>query len=192
MRDILICGLMFFATGTFAVAFCQEGKSEVHLVKSSDGPVERQYDRFKDETTLTLKPQRILDSSSPRQVIEMTIKTTFDGVRPKDLTDAIQITFTSAAEEEPDYNGESLHFTVDGERVKRYELSVLPPATTLKPALAPDLKKSEDIYAVISFPALYQIANGKKVEMKLGPTELTLDTKTLENLRKFSVAIFGK
>ncbi|HKX29208.1 MAG TPA: hypothetical protein VJ302_16045 [Blastocatellia bacterium] len=188
MRYILMCGLIFFAIGTGSVV---SGQSEVHLVKSSEGAVERQYDRFKDETTLTLKPQRILDSKSPRQVIDMTIKAIFDGVRPKNLTDAIQITFTSAAEEEPDYDGESLNFIVDGERVKRYEISVLP-ATASRAALAPDLKTSKDIYVVISFPALYQIANGKKVEMKLGPTELTLDAKTLESLRQFSAALFSK
>ena len=191
MRPILMCGLLFFVTGIFSFASGQDGKSEGNSTQSSEQVVEKKYDRFKDETTVTLNPQRILDSKSPRQVIDMTMKTTFDDVRPKDIAVTIQVIFTSAAEQQPDYDGETLNFIVDGERVKGREISVLPPATS-RPALAPDLSTSEDIFAVISFPALYQIANGKKVEMKLGPTALNLDTNTLENLRVFAAAIFGK
>lgn len=191
MRHLLMCGLLFFATGIFSIASGQERKNEVDSTKSGEQAVEKKYDRFKDETVVTLKPQRILDSKLPRQVIEMMIKATFKGARPENVTDTIEITFISSAEKPPIYHREELNFIVDGERVKGSEVAASS-STVPKPALAPDLKGSEEITAFIGFPALRQVANGKKVEMRLGPTELALDAKTLGNLRGFAAAIFGK
>jgi hypothetical protein len=191
MRHLLMCGLMFFATGIFSIASSQDGKSEGNSAKSSEQVVEKKYDRFKDETVVTLKSQRILDSKSPRQVIEMAIKATFKGQRPENVTDTIEVTFTSSAVKQPSYHREELNFIIDGERVKGNELYVVS-SYEPKPALAPDLKGAQEITAGIGFEALRQIANGKKVEMQVGPTELALDAKTLGNLRGFAAAIFGK
>lgn len=191
MRHLLMCGLLFFATGIFSFASSQDGKNEGSSAKSGEQAVEKKYDRFKDDTVVTLKPQRILDNKSPRQVIEMTIKATFKGARPENITDTIEIRFTSAAEKQPTYDRETLNFIVDGERVKGSQVRVVD-TYGQKPALAEDLKGSQEIIAFIGFPALRQVANGKKVEMGLGPTELTLDAKTLGNLREFAAAIFGK
>jgi hypothetical protein len=186
-----MCGLLFFATGIFYIASGQERKNEADSTKSGEQAVEKKYDRFKDETVVTLKPQRILDSKSPRQVIEMMIKATFKGARPENVTDTIEITFISSAEKPPIYHREELNFIVDGERVKGSEVAASS-STVPKPALAPDLKGSEEVTAFIGFPALRQLANGKKVEMRLGPTELALDAKTIGDLRGFAAAIFGK
>jgi hypothetical protein len=191
MRPILVFGLLFFTIGTHSFAAGQDRRSEESGTKSGEEAVERKYDRFKDETVVTLKSQRILDSKSPRQVIEMTIKATFKGTTPENLTDTIEVTFTSSAEKQPSYHREELNFIVDGERVKGNELYVTTSYES-KPALAPDLKGAQEITAGIGFEALRQIANGKKVEVQLGPTELTLDPKTLGNLRKFASAIFNK
>jgi hypothetical protein len=191
MRHLLMCGLLFFAMGIFSFAAGQSGKSEGNNSQSGEQAVEKKYDRFKDETVVTLKPQRILDSKSPRQVIEMAINATFKGLRPENLTDTIEVTFTSSAVKQPSYHREELNFIVDGERVKGNELYVVS-SYEPKPALASDLKGSQEITAGIGFEALRQIANGKKVEMQLGPTALTLDANTLGNLRRFAAAIFDK
>jgi hypothetical protein len=186
-----MCGLLFFATGILSFASSQDTKNEGNSAKSGEQTVEKKYDRFKDETVVTLKSQRILDSKSPRQVIEMAIKATFKGAQPENVTDTIEIRFTSAAEKQPTYDRETLNFIVDGERVKGSQVRVVD-SYERKPALAEDLKGAQEIIAFIGFPALRQVANGKKVEIGLGPTELTLDAKTLGNLRGFAAAIFGK
>src|SRR6266545_5456614 len=190
MRHLFMCALLFFAMGIFSITSGQERKNEADSTKSGEQAVEKKYDRFKDETVVTLKPQRILDSKSPRQVIEMMIKATFKGARPENVTDTIEITFISSAEKPPIYHREELNFIVDGERVKGSEVAASS-SPVPKPALAPDLRGSEEITAFIGFPALRQLANGKKIEMRLGPTELALDAKTLGNLRGFAAAIFG-
>jgi len=153
--------------------------------------IERKYDRFKDETTVKLKPQRIFDSKSPRQVLEMSAKATFKGEKPTQWNEMVEMVFTSSAEKSPYYDSAELSFIIDGERVKGAPADVGRSYNPEAP-LAQDLKVAKDITAFISLDALRKVASGKTVEMKLGSTELTLDTATLNNLRKFASAIFNK
>lgn len=153
--------------------------------------VERKYDRFKDETTVNLKPQRILDSKSPRHVLEMSAEATFKGERPRQGDETVRVTFTSLAGENPYQEPLELNFIVDGERVRGAAAGVGIPYNP-KASPAPDLKVARDITAFVSLDALSKITSGKAVEMRLGPTELTLDMATLGNLRKFASAVFNK
>jgi hypothetical protein len=153
--------------------------------------VERKYDRFKDETTVKLKPQRILDSKSPRQMLEMSAEATFKGERPRQGDETVRVTFTSLAGENPYQEPLELNFIVDGERVRGAAAGVGIPYNP-KASPAPDLKVARDITAFVSLDALSKVTSGKTVEMRLGPTEVTLDMTTLGNLRKFASAVFNK
>lgn len=158
---------------------------------STGQSIERKYDRFKDETTVKLKPQRILDSKSPRQVLEVSAEAAFKGERPKQGDETVKVTFTSLAGENPYQEPLELNFIVDGERVRGAAAGVGIPYNP-KASPAPDLKVARDITAFVSLDALSKITSGKAVEMRLGPTELTLDMATLGNLRKFASAVFNK
>jgi hypothetical protein len=158
---------------------------------STGQAVERKYDRFKDETTVKLKPQRILDSKSPRQMLEMSAEATFKGERPRQGDETVRVTFTSLAGENPYQEPLELNFIVDGERVRGAAAGVGIPYNP-KASPAPELKVARDITAFVSLDALSKITSGKAVEMRLGPTELTLDVATLGNLRKFASAVFNK
>jgi hypothetical protein len=158
---------------------------------STGQSVERKYDRFKDETTVKLKPQRILDSKSPRQVLEMSAEATFKGEGPRQGDETVRVTFTSLAGENPYQEPLELNFIVDGERVRGAAAGVGIPYNP-KASPAPELKVARDITAFVSLDALNKITSGKAVEMRLGPTELTLDVATLGNLRKFASAVFNK
>jgi hypothetical protein len=188
MKMTLIC-LLFIGSSFFVAG--QDRNREEKGADSVGQIIERKYNRFKDETTVTLKRQRILDSKSPRQVLEMVAKATFKGEKPTDLFDAVEVVFTSSAEKSPYTGSIELNFIVDGERVRGSHASVgrsfIP-----TPPLAPDLKLAKNIVAVVNIDALRKVAGGKKVEMQLGPTELTLDDTTLNNLREFASSVFGK
>jgi hypothetical protein len=158
---------------------------------SADQLIERKYDRFKDETTVKLKPQRILDSKSPRQVLEMSAETTFKGERPRQGDETVRVTFTSLAGENPYQEPLELNFIVDGERVRGAAAGVGIPYNP-KTSPGPDLKVARDITAFVSLDALSKVTSGKAVEMRLGSTEHTLDMTTLGNLRKFASAVFNK
>jgi len=188
MKITLMC--LLFIISSFFVAG-QDRNREEKSTDSAGQTVERKYDRFKDETTVTLKRQRILDSKSPRQVLEMAAKATFKGEKPTDLFDAVQVVFTSSAEKSPYSESLELNFIVDGVRVRGAKARV---ARSYNPAplLAPDLKLAEDIIAFVNIDAIREVVGGKKVDMQLGSTELTLDATTLNNLRKFASSVFGK
>src|SRR5688572_5921541 len=79
---------------------------------SNEQLVERKYDRFKDETTIKLKPQRIIDSKSPRQVLDMSAAATFKGERPTQWNEMIHIMFVSSAEKSPYRDPVELNFIV--------------------------------------------------------------------------------
>jgi len=97
----------------------------------------------------------------------------------------------ASAERSPYSESLELNFIVDGERVRGAKAKV---ARSYNPAplLAPDLKLAEDIIAFVNIDAIREVVGGKKVEMQLGSTELTLDATTLNNLRKFASSVFGK
>lgn len=188
MRLTLICllliGLSFFVAG-------QDRNREEKGADSAGQIVERKYNRFNDQTTVKLTKQRILDTQSPRQILEMSIEAIFKGEMPTQVSDTVEIVFTSSAKESPYYGPIELNFIVDGERVKSTQANV-GSSYNPQPPVAPDLRVTKDIRAFVDFGALRKIAGGKKVEMQLGPTELTLDATTLANLRKFASAIFNK
>jgi hypothetical protein len=181
---ILVCVcLMFVGMGT--------AKGQDKRTDSNDQLVERKYDRFKDETIVKLKPQRIIDIKSPRQVLDMSAEATFKGERPTQWNEMIHIMFVSSAEKSPYRDPIELNFIVDGERVKGAPAVVGKPYNPTTP-VATDLKVAENVNAFISLNALRKITSGKKVEMKLGSTELTLNAETLSNLRRFSSDVFTK
>ncbi len=158
---------------------------------STGQSVERKYDRFKGETTVKLKPQRILDSKSPRQVLEMSAEVTFKGEQPTQQSDEVNIILTSSAIEKLYRDPAELNFIIDGERVKGEPAIAGRPYLLEKP-LSPDLKTGQRIRSSISFTTLRKIASSKVVEIKLESTELTLDSTSLSNLRKFASAVFNK
>ncbi|MGH9767140.1 MAG: hypothetical protein ACREAB_06855 [Blastocatellia bacterium] len=188
MKLTLICLLLIGSS----LLVAGQDRNRVQKSADSDGQVvERKYNRINDETTVTLKRQRILDNKSPRQVLEMSAKATFKGEQPTELFDAVEVTFTSSAEKSPYSESVELNFIVDGERV-RGALASVGRSYNPAPLLAPELKLAEDIIAFVNVDAFRKVVGGKKVEMQLGTTELTLDTTTLNNLRKFASSVFGK
>jgi hypothetical protein len=124
-------------------------------------------------------------------VLEISAKATFKGEQPTDLFDAVEVTFTSSAEKSPYSESVELNFIVDGERV-RGALASVGRSYNPVPPLAPELRLAEDIIAFVNIDAFRKVVGGKKVEMQFGTTELTLDTTTLNNLRKFASSVFGK
>jgi hypothetical protein len=124
-------------------------------------------------------------------VLEISAEATFKGERPRQGDETVRVTFTSLAGENPYQEPLELNFIVDGERVRGAAAGVGIPYNP-KASPAPELKVARDITAFVSLDALSKITSGKAVEMRLGPTELTLDVATLGNLRKFASAVFNK
>ncbi|HJZ68649.1 MAG TPA: hypothetical protein VKF81_11050 [Blastocatellia bacterium] len=181
---LLLIGSNFFIAG-------QDRNQDEKGANSAGQIVERKYNRFNDQTIVKLAKQRILDTQSPRQILEMSIEAMFKGEMPTQLSDTVEIVFTSSAKESPYYGPIELNVIVDGERLKSTKANV-GSSYNPQPPIAPDLRVTKDIRAFVDFSSLRKIAGGKKVEIQLGPTELTLDATTLANLSKLASAIFNK
>lgn len=170
---IIFAVVAFFSLATFN--FGQQKKTPEKQV------VEIKDDRFSGDRTVKLT-QKINDT------LQVTFESKFNTTRPPDLMErdlgpAISAEFTSSARDN-DYSSETeLIFLVDGKRTGRH------PAVKSFGAdrMRGDGKRT--IEAQVSLGTLEKIANGKKVEMKLGTIETILDGETLKNIKAFIAAL---
>lgn len=154
--------------------------------------VEVKTDRFSEATTIKLKPQTILDT--PDQFITMSLEAKFGDKKIRSEMDQAAeimgekafVRFESQAKGTTDFGDKELHFIIDGKRLKVGESA----ATLLKlPGRDPELKpgfKSREIFTNgLSLAQMKQVAEGNRVEMRLGKYEMVLSPAVLGNLRAF-------
>lgn len=146
--------------------------------EDSSSQIERSYDRFKDETSVKLKPQPIKQVARPREELSLSAEAIFKGEQllcPKQ----VDLLFDSVAERYVYHREAEVIFIIDGERLDAgtaYSMSVLP---------SPNLIK-ETLKLTIPFDKFSRVINGKDIEMQFGPTELKLAEKELAPLRAFA------
>jgi len=146
--------------------------------EGSSSHIERSYDRFKDETSVRLKPQRIRQVARPREELSLSVEATCKGEQlscPKQ----VDLVFDSVAERYVYHREAEVIFIIDGERLNAgtaYSLNVLP---------SPNLVK-ETLKLTLPFDKFAQVINGKDVEMRFGPMELRLAERELAPLRTFA------
>jgi hypothetical protein len=185
MKSILACGLQLCLIGLITLGAGQERGREEKGAASVDQLIEKKYDRFKDETTVKLKPQKIREIAKPREELSLSVEATYKGdraTRPKEVI----LVFDSSSEKYIYHSETEVGFIVDGKRIdagiahERSNLRRNPHSeeTTLK--------------LIIPFDIFAEIANGKNVEMRLRKTEVTFRPSTIAALRAFAKAISGE
>jgi hypothetical protein len=145
---------------------------------STSQQIERKYDRFKDQTTVSLKPQMISHVTRPREELSLSVEATYKGERPSRPKE-VSLIFHSVAERYVYYDKADVVFIVDSRRVEAgtaYMMNAMP---------SPNLVKVK-LKLTLPFDTFRQIAGGKEVELKLGSTELKLKEKDLASLRAFA------
>lgn len=152
--------------------------------------VEVNKDRFGGATRVVLKPQLILDT--PDHQLSVSAEAKLEGKKQIGIfqeDQSVQLTFISQSKVSIDFGDQELHFLVDGERVTVGKTSggTGPYLGTGTPSDS-GFKFRKRFFAVLDLSKLRRIAEGKKVEMRLGKIELTLDPKLLSNLRAFVTA----
>jgi hypothetical protein len=148
---------------------------------STGQQIERSYERFKDQTTVRIKALLIRQIARPREELSLSVEATYKGeqpARPKE----VRLIFDSVAERYLYYDKAEVHFIVDG---KRLDAST---ADMMNAFPSPNLVKVT-LALTMPFDTFTEIANGKEVELKLGPTELRLSEKDLTALRAFTSAV---
>jgi hypothetical protein len=197
MRILLIFACLLLAAGGLFAQSKQADKSQAAPAASDQGgQVEVNKDRFSGDVTIKLKPQMVYEK--PDQFITLAIETKLSGKRPSpdDAVGAVTqmfeehaiIRFDSQAKIVTDFGDEELHFITDGKHINIGKCSggvVVShgPDRDLQPGY-----KVHDAYtSALDTDQLKQIANGTRVEMRLGKYEITLTPTTLRSLREFAI-----
>ena len=181
---MMVVVLTITATGQSGV-----GRDNNKGARSNDGSqVEVKKDEFSGVTTITLKPQKLIDSSNHQLTIAAEVKLegkTYAGVMSVDET--VLFKFDSQNNGNVDFGDEELHFLVDGESVKGGS-TASGFASSLLDKPAPGFKRRNSYTGGVYLSQLQQIAKGKNVAMRFGSIKLTLDEKLLNSLRDFARA----
>jgi hypothetical protein len=154
--------------------------------------VEIKNDRFSGETTITLKPQVILEA--PDRLITMSLEAK---IRPKRIEDVVAevmraidemvlVRFEAQAKSISVAGDTELHFIIDGKRLKVVESA----RAVLKfggpdPSLKPGFRSRELFSNGLTVAQLSQVAKGHAVEMRLGQYEMTIPPSVLSNFQHF-------
>src|SRR5215510_11647914 len=176
MRNFLIVTLISVTTFTnsaFGQARQSDKSPQATSSDSGDGQVEVKTDRFSEATTISLKPQTILDT--PDQFITMRLEAKFGDKKTRDNTDQVMeildekamVWFESFANVPTDFGDKELHFIIDGKRLKIGESAGGTPDQSPKSTY----RSLKTFVNSLDTDELKQLAAGKQVEMRLGKYE---------------------
>lgn len=178
----LILVFCFFPLIQFFVIAQEPGNASA--CASLKSQIERNYDRFKDQTTTTLKPVKVLQVSNPREELELSVEAITKG-QQQEQPKEVALLFSSEAEKWRYFEKAETSFIVDGKRVDAgtaYATDTLPGARTIK----------EHLKLALPFAKFAEVVKGKQVEMKLGPTQVQFAEKDLTTMRAFLSCVTGK
>jgi hypothetical protein len=189
MKSILVTGLLFcLAFSTIHAAEHDRGESGSQQGSTND-QIEVTTDRFSNVTTVTLKPQLIIDK--PDHVITMGIKTKLGEKKISDIEKEMveaYVTFESQSKVMVDLGDEELHFIVNGKPLNlgKKEFKTVPFAAK-SGKLKPDFRLLKFTIAVFDREVLESFSKAKSIEMRLGSLEPTLSKEFIATLREYAV-----
>lgn len=177
---VCVCVLSVGMTGGMA----QEKRKE-----TTEPLIEKKYDRFKDETTIKLKPQKLREIAKPREELRLSVEATHKGERAMRPKEVVWV-FDSVSESYVYRDEAEVIFIVDGKRINAgtaYEIEGFPSPNLIKTTLK----------LTASLDSFLSIAGGKVIEMRLANNKLTrlptveiqLSEKVASSLREFANAI---
>jgi len=175
----------FILTVTLAFGVDAQTRKPAAAQDKSTITVEIKDDRFTGKRRVRLPPMRV----SPKIEMELTGET--NTARKPDYMEMhtgamVTVEFTTPYTGGAEFSGEmDFAFLIDG---KRTALRTPPASTVLNPYADRNTDKLKAI-AVMTASTLERVAAGRKVEMKLGETEVTLDDATLKSIRAFVAAL---
>jgi len=156
--------------------------------RSNDGSqVEVKRDDFSGITMITLKPQKLIDRLEHQ--LTMSAEAKLGGTAPQtglpDADERMLLGFTSLTSHKLDFGDQELHFLVDGKQVRGGSTAGGYNPRLPGEQLPSPYKTRHSFTGGLSLSQLKQIASGRKVEMRLGSIETTLNSELLSRLSEF-------
>jgi hypothetical protein len=180
VQALPVVALLLFIIGS--VGFAQTPSSPATAATTQ--VVEIKDDRFTNTRTVTLSKLRITDDLLFSLKAEVKPSELHGIYRELEESPYVYVTFERSAANGHRYAHEDgqVNFLADGERVAGG------PAHSDASADNRYHPGQEIVTGIIHLDALQRIARGRRVEMKLQETEITLDESVLKNLRLFVTA----
>lgn len=199
----LFTGLLFCITGSIIhVAGQQRGREDkassqspgTGIANSTNDQIEVKNDRFSNVTTVTLKPQVILDT--PDHVITMEIETKLGEKKFSDYEkESVEayIDINSQSKGPVNFGDKELHFIINGTPLKLGEVDLSVNAYAAKYGnIKPGFKISKSGVKLLNRNALEQFSKAKRIEMRLGLIEPTLSDPLITNLREYAIQVLAQ
>ncbi len=180
---VMVIGLMTTATGQSGVRNGDNKRTKVN--DGSQVMVDK--DEFSGATTIKLKPQKLIDRLEHQ--LTMSAEAKLGGTAPQtglpDADERMLLGFTSLTSHKLDFGDQELHFLVDGKQVRGGSTAGGYNPRLPGEQLPSPYKTRHSFTGGLSLSQLKQIASGRKVEMRLGSIETTLNSELLSRLSEF-------
>jgi len=179
----MVIGLMTTATGQSGVRNGDNKRTKVN--DGSQVMVDK--DEISGATTIKLKPQKLIDRLEHQ--LTMSAEAKLGGTAPQtglpDADERMLLGFTSLTSHKLDFGDQELHFLVDGKQVRGGSTAGGYNPRLPGEQLPSPYKTRHSFTGGLSLSQLKQIASGRKVEMRLGSIETTLNSELLSRLSEF-------
>jgi len=190
MRSFFVCALIFVIAGSIFFVRGQEGQQErkgaaqISDAKSTSDQIEVKTDRFSGVTTVSLKPQIILDKPEHQMRIRSETKLGDKKSHEWEMgTVATYVWIESHYNRSVNYGDRKLAFLIDDKPLDIGRITGgSPTESTLKPAF----KIMASFVSIFDRSKLEQISNGKRIEMRFGTIEVTLGEPVVTALREYA------
>ncbi|HET6892715.1 MAG TPA: hypothetical protein VFH31_16545 [Pyrinomonadaceae bacterium] len=186
MRFILIF-VIITTCGMLALA---QAKTKAQRIFTHNGTIETSYDQVKEITTVRLNPMQVYgEPLASSQYIggdeaSFNASFTYSGRTLRAQPKSILFSLTSTSQDWKYTDFRKLTALVDGRRLTIGPLEHVPSFTVNAPANAnSDDYISQGIAISLPYKTFLRIANGKKVQIRMGPREFELGENHLEALR---------
>jgi hypothetical protein len=152
-------------------------------------PIEVKTDRFTKVTTVTLKPQRLVDKADVFLTMEIETKL---GQKDQDKELVIAFVKLELQSKDPLFpESKELNLLVDDQPLSagkaKFDLDGL---ADINGALKPGFKFREFANSLaFDRPALEQISKANRIEMQLGPIETTFSNTLVASLREYATEV---
>ena len=187
MRFILTLALV---TACATLGLGQDANTTPQRISTHNGKIETNYDQVKAITTVQLNPMQVygepLDSSQyiGRDEASFNASFTYSGRTLRAQPKRVLFSLTSTSQDWKYTDFRKMTALVDGKSLNLGPLEHVPSFTVNASANAnSDDYISQGIAISLTYKTFLRIANGKEVQMRIGPREFELGKNHLEALR---------
>lgn len=190
MRSFFVCALMLVIAGSISFVRGHErqqekkGAAQTFDTKPTNDQVEVKTDRFSGVTTVSLRPQIILDKPEHQMRIRSETKLGDKKSHEWEMgTVATYVWIESHYNRSVNYGDRKLAFLIDG---KPLDIGRITGGSPTESTLKPGFKIMASFVSIFDRSKLEQISNGKRIEMRFGTIEVMLGEPVVTALREYA------